>query len=182
MLNEFVKGIIKLLGKEKRPFVSTLSYLLCGLLGIVSLISIISPFHFSWSLIDGVEWNKPLTNNEMIVSFTFVILIAYLIVYILRKTIVYAFKNVKNSQLRVIYSIAYTIDDIVELIAAIFSLTFMMSVFIQMYKTQTFFQSVRAYFIYAIIGIKCVDFIFNHFRVRNLKVIDNVIKQYPDLD
>lgn len=182
MLAEFTKGIINLLGKEKRPFISTLIYLLCGLLGIVSLISIISPFHFNCSLIDGVEWNETLTDSAKIVSLTFAILIAYLIVYILRKTVVYAFKNIKNSQLRVIYSIAYTIDDIMELVAAIFALVFMISVFIQMYKTQTFFQSGKAYFIYVIIGIKCLDFIFNHFRAHNLKVIDNVIKQYPDLN
>lgn len=182
MLTEIAKSIIQMFSKERRPFVSTLIYLIGGLLEVMSLISIVSPFHFGWSFIDEVNWNKNLTDNEKIVSLTCVILVVYLVVYILRKAIVYVFKNTTNSQLRVIYSIAYTIYDIVELIAAFFCCVFMISVFIQMYKTHIFFQSGKAYFIYGIIGIKCIDFSFNHLRIRNLKIIDSVIKKYPDLD
>ena len=180
MLGEITKAIVKILDRDNRPSLSKLMYLLCGLLGVFCLISMVSPFHFSWSLIDNVSWNANWADDNRVLNFAFLMTIIH--IFVLRKIVVRAFQNISNSELRIIYSMAYTIDDIVELIAAIFTLVFMFSVFIQMYKTQIFFQSGKAYFVYAITGINCVDFIFNHFRARNLKVIDNVIKKYPNLD
>ena len=182
MLGELTKAIVKILDRDNRPSLSKLMYLSCGLLGVICLISMVSPFHFSWSLIDNVSWDANWADDNRVLNFAFWMTIIHIFVFVLRKIVVRVFQNISNSELRIIYSTAYTIDDIVELIAAIFTLAFMFSVFIQMYKTQIFFQSGKAYFVYAIIGINCVDFIFNHFRVRNLKVIDNVIKKYPDLD
>ena len=182
MLGELTKAIVKILDRDNRPSLSKLIYLSCGLLGVICLISMVSPFHFSWSLIDNVSGDANWADDNSVLNITFWMVIAHLFVFVLRKIAVRVFQNISNSELRIIYSTAYTIDDIVEFVAAVFSLVFMFSVFIQMYKTQMLFQSGKAYFIYIIIGIKCMDFIFNHFRARNLKVIDNVINKYPDLD
>lgn len=182
MLGELTKAIVKILEQDNRPSLSKLIYLSCGLLGVISLISMISPFHFSWSLFENVSWNANWDSNNSVLNFTFEMLITHLCVFALRKITLHICKNTSNSKLRIIYSTAYTIDDIVELAAAILSLVFMFSVFIQMYKTQTFFQSGKAYFIYAIIGNKCINFIFNRFRVRNLQIIDSVIEKYPNFD
>lgn len=182
ILSEITKTIIELLDRKDRPSVSTLIYLFCGFIEILCFISCISPVHFSWSLIDKVKWDSNLKSNDMIVKITFWILILYFMMYIIREITVRVFEGESNSKLRIIYANIYTIDDIVELFASIISLVFMIAVFVQMYKTQNLFVSNKSCMIYAVIAIKSGGFIVGCFRRHNLKVIDKVIKKFPDFD
>ena len=180
---DFVEKLVdKFIEWEHKPCVSNIIYFIGGILGLLSIFSLISSFSISVNFLDKIILKLSLNDSSYAVQIPFVLTIIYLVVYITRKIIICVFQNESNKKLRAIYATMYTIDDVVDFFCSAFSLLFMFSVFIQIYNTGVLFVSYKAVAIYVLITIKTVAMLVVHFKVRNLKIIDGVIKKYPDLD
>lgn len=171
-----------LLEEKTRPSMSIIIYLVCGLIEILCIVSLISPFHFSMGFLDDVNWTENIADNSLIVRVAFWSLIVYLLVCIVRKTIVRLFQEKNETLLRNVYAIVYTIDDLIDLIVAGASLVFVIAVFIQVYKDGTILLSFYALCIYVAILIRFLSFLGCRFFVNNLKIIDGVLKRNGDMD
>lgn len=85
-----------LLEEKMRPSMSIIIYLVCGLIEILCIVSLISPFHFSMDFLDDVNWTGNISDNSLIVRVAFWSLVVYLLVCIVRKTIVILFQEKKK--------------------------------------------------------------------------------------
>lgn len=178
----FKKIADKFIGLENKPCASNVIYLISGTLGLFSVISAISPLSVSCSLLDKVAMKSLLNNNEPLVRYAFLLSIIYMLVCLIEKICVCIFKDASNQQLRKVYAITYTIEDIVDLFCSIAALTLLVSVFIQGYHTGQLFMSYKAITVYFIVIYKTISLLAAHFKVRNLKIIDRVIENYLDLE
>lgn len=176
------KEIIDFLKQKDRPSISNLLYTLCGAIGILCILSLIAPFNISLNFIEKIAWEWNLNDKSLFVAITYYIVLTHVIVLILRYLAVHIFKNKPNGTIRKIYTFAYSIDDTIELISAVFSLFFVMAVFLQIYNEGGLFISKRSIFIYIVVTIKTFLFVFNCFKAHNLKIINKVLEKYPDLD
>lgn len=176
------KEIVDFLKQKDRPSISNLLYTLCGAIGILCLLSLIAPFNISLNFIEKIGWEWNLNDKSLFVTITHYILLSHVVVLILRYLAVHIFKNKPNCTIRKIYTFAYSIDDTIELISAVFSLLFVIAVFLQIYNTGVLFISKKSILVYIIVTIKTFLFIFNCFKARNLKIINKVLEKYPDLD
>uniref|UniRef100_UPI00405600C9 hypothetical protein n=1 Tax=Acetatifactor sp. TaxID=1872090 RepID=UPI00405600C9 len=171
-----------LLEEKARPSMSIIIYLVCGLIEILCIVSLISPFHFSMGFLDDVNRTGNIADNSLIVRVAFWSLVVYLLVCVVRKTIVRLFQEKNETLLRNVYAIVYTIDDLIDLIVAGASLVFMIAVFIQVYKDGTILLSFCTVCIYVAISIRFFSFLGCRFFVNNLKIIDGALKRNGDMD
>ena len=181
MDKEMVETIIKILNKKKMSL-STLLYLISAVFILLCVIMCILPFHLTFPFVDNIEWDANLNDKNLLVNISVASCVIYLITYIIRKAVVRIFQEKSNSELRIIYSNIYTVDDVVELGNSILVLLCIITVFIQFYKTHILFLSMKSGLIYGIILVKTGGFCILHFRRKNLEIIDKVLKQYPEWD
>lgn len=163
---------------KHKPSISNIFHFTNGILGFFCIISSISPFEISASILDDINWNANLTPTDTIVVLTFLSLIFHLLVCIIRKIIVCAYQEKTENQIRQVYSFIYTIEDIVDLISSVLTFVFIFAVFLQMYKTGKAFLSWISGCVYIMIAVRFLSFIGGHFRVRNLEIINDVLKKY----
>ena len=176
---KLVEELIKL---KDKPYLSALLYLTSGIIGSIGCISIISPFSCSVNFLDSIAWKRNLSDSEFVVQFAFWMTILYCAYYCIRRCWAHACTNKPSKEIRVIYTRLYAIDDLIDLVTAAASLLLVVSFFLQVYNTGTGFISERAGVVYIWIAYKSLAFIYARFANHNLKIIDGVIKKYPDLD
>lgn len=180
----FMEFLLKLATKlcdsselHKRPSISNIIYFLCGIIEIIIVISLLSPFHISCNFLDKIEMNTNVTNNDLFVRIAFWGLIVYIIVRVIRKILFYAFPQKDESELRYFHAAIYAIDDIIDALSALLSFLFVFAVFIQFYKSQIVFTSFFAWAIYIIVAIRFLAFIWARTFVKNLEVIDKALNK-----
>lgn len=181
MDKEMVETIIKILNKKKMSL-STLLYLVSAGFILLCIIMRILPFPLEFAFMDNVEWKTNLDDKNILINIAIASCVIYGIIYIIRKVIVRIFQEKNNAELRIIYANIYTADDVVELGNSILMLLCMITVFVQFYKTNILYISMKFILIYGIILIKAGGFCILHFKRKNLENIDKVLKQYPELD
>ena len=97
---------------------------------------------------DNVEWKTNLDDKNILINIATASCVIYGIIYIIRKVIVRIFQEKNNAELRIIYANIYTADDIVELGNSILMLLCMITVFVQFYKTNILYISMKFILIY----------------------------------
>ncbi len=182
MVKELGKEIIDWINRKDRCYVSTLAYILCAILVFLSVASTISPFSISISFIDNIVWKSNLTSTSLLVNITFIIDMLSLIVSFARNVALKKAEDLPNAKYKEKCSNYHTVDDIVDMFAAICSLFFMISVFLQMYKTQVFFATFQSLIIYVFIVYKMLSNLWYIFKARNLSIIERVLEKYKDFD
>ncbi len=165
---------------KHKPYVSILLYVFSGIMVGLCVVTLIVPFHCSAEFLDGIIWTTNLNNESIVVRLTFWISLAYIVYRLVREAIVSVYREAPRKKLKRIYIILHTIDDILDLIAAICSVLFATSVFLQMYKTGILFVSTNAIGIYIWITIRALEFVVRRFAYHNSKIISRVIKDYPE--
>lgn len=170
-----------LLEEKRRPSLSIIIYIVCGLIEILCIVSVISPYHFSIKYLDDVNFTGMVTDSDLIVRAAFGSMVIYLLVCIVRKIIVRLFQEKNDASLRKAYAIVYTIDDLVDLVVAGTSLVFIIAVFVQVYQSGTMFMSFYATCVYGVILFRVFAFLGYRFYVKNLAVIDSVLKKHSDI-
>lgn len=166
---------------KHKPYISILFYVLSGIIVGLCVVTLVVPFRCSTEFLDGIVWVANLSNESMIVRLTFGISLAYIIYCLVRRILVRLHQEAPGKKLKRIYTFLYTVDDIIDLLAAICALLFAVSVFLQMYKTGKLFVSTKAIGIYIWIAIRVLAFVARGFAYHNSKIIEGVIKNYPDL-
>lgn len=166
---------------KHKPYASILLYVFSGIIVGLCVVTLIVPFHCSTEFLDSIVWTADLKNENIIVQLTFWISLVYIAYRLVRGTIVGVYQEAPGKKLKRIYTFLYTIDDILDLIAAICSALFATSVFLQMYKTGILFVSTKAIGIYIWIAIRALEFVVCRFAYHNSKIISGVIKDYPNL-
>lgn len=142
MDKEMVETIIKILNKKKMSL-STLLYLVSAGFILLCIIMRILPFPLEFAFMDNVEWKTNLDDKNILINIATASCVIYGIIYIIRKVIVCIFQEKNNAELRIIYANIYTADDIVELGNSILMLLCMITVFVQFYKTNILYISMK---------------------------------------
>lgn len=182
MGKEITKELIRLLKEKDRAFIATLIYIVCAVLSLLSFVAIILPFSVNISFMDNVTWKNSLEAGRLLLHITFAVCLINTVVCIVRWAIIKNLYNSSNQSFRRICGALYTIEDIVELISSLFALMFVLSVFVQIHKTLPPFLSAESVVIYLFVGWKFLSYLWNVFKSRNLKIIDEVLQRYKDLD
>lgn len=175
---KIVDGVFK---TQNKPHVSTLIYILSGAIGAISGVSLIAPFHCSTGFLDAIAWDENLTDKSIIVQLAFMALLTYIAYVLIRSCLIHLYQVTPATKLRRIYVFLYTVDDVIDLASAVASLLFMISAFLQIYNTGLLFVSLRSIAIYTWIAIRTIYFVVKRFAYRNMKIINDIIKKYPDL-
>ena len=128
MYKEAAEKIIDSLSKEKIATAVAL-YLISASILFVCVIMKMVPFNLLFSFMDDVQWNMNLNDKNLLVNFSFLSCVIYLIVYFLRKVIINVYQDKSNSELRLIYANIYTVEDIAEFCNSILILVCMLTVF-----------------------------------------------------
>lgn len=181
IIQKLMEEGIELLKCKNKPALSVLLYIFSGMIGLLSIISLISPFHINVGFLDNIVWKDNIANDDLLIKITFQIVVICFIFKILGRTIINFYQKKTNMEVRIIYVRVYTIEDILDLLCSIFCLLLMLSVFIQIYNTRILFISWKACFVYIWILSKVFDFWYRRFEVVNLKIIDNVLRKYSDM-
>ena len=176
------KLVEELLNLKDKPYLSAWMYLTSGIIGSIGCFSIISPFSRSVTFLDAIVWKRNLSDSEFVVQFAFWMTVLCVVYSWIRKFWVCACTNKPSKEIRVIYMRLYAIDDLIDLVTAVASLLLVVSFFLQVYNTGTGFISIKAGVVYMWVAYKFLAFIYARFANHNLKIIDDVIKKYPDLD
>ncbi|MBQ6885039.1 MAG: hypothetical protein IJN56_04800 [Clostridia bacterium] len=177
-LLNLAKNIFKdLLEPQKRPSLSNIIYFVCGIIEIIIIISIISPFHISCDFMNNIEMNADISNTGCLIHIAFWGLLVYIIVREIRKKLFRAFPQKDESELRYFHAFIYVVDDIVDVFSSIFSLLFILAVFIQFYKTQVVFASFYACVIYVIVAVRFFALIGSRAFAKNLEIIDKALSK-----
>lgn len=174
MINE----IISLLEKKDRPFLSNIFYIISGIIMFAVLLLYILPFKFNVPLLNSIDIKLKLTNDELIVKITTIIVIVYIAIYVLRKILLRFSGKMDNNTFKNVFSNLYTIEDTLDFVASVFSVVFMFCVMVQFYKTSQFFTTKNAYFLYIFFGFKVSVFIIYKIYARNNSIINDVLKEY----
>ena len=169
--------VVKELFKERRYFSAT-CYILSGIIGVLCYISTIASFSCSSDFVDSIVWKVNLSNNDLVVYLPIIAASAYLLGLIIRYCVLRLI-NVEDKT-RKFFVHLLTVVDMIDLLAAIGSLLFIVSVFLQMYNTGEIFSSAIAKVNYLWIAFNFVTLIYVRYANKNAKIIDNAIKKYPD--
>lgn len=182
MIKEMGKETVAWFKKKDRCYVSTLAYIFCGILSFFSVASLILPFTINISFIDNIVWKTDLTNNSSLVNVALMFAIISTLSSIVRYCVIRKTDSLNNERYSNITAIFHTIEDIVDLFASLFSLLFMIAVFLQIYNSQLFFLSPKTYVIYPFIAYRVLDYLWDLFKTRNLTIIKKALEKYKELD
>ena len=174
--------ILSILDRENRPSVSNLLYFIGGLMEIVILVSMVSPFHISSNALDNINWSNNFTTSNILVKVSFLAVIIYIILHFFCMFIKDRFKAANNSKFRQVWICVHTIDDTIDLLTSITSFIFVSTVFIQQYKTGEILITGGVQFIYLLIAVRFLFLIIYRFYLKNRHIVENGIKKYPELD
>ena len=166
---------------KHKPYTSILLYVFSGIMVGLCVVTLVVPFRCSSEFLDGIVWTANLSNESIVVRLTFGISLTYIVYGLVRGFLVRVYQEASGKKLKKIYTFLYTVDDLLDLIAAICSVLFAASVFLQMYKTGILFVSAKAIGIYIWITIRALEFAVRRFAYHNSKIISGAIKDYPDL-
>ena len=180
MEKEIIKEILRLL--KDKVYITTLIYIICAVLSLLSLVAIILPFSVNMSFMDNVTWKNSLGAGQLLLHITFALCLINTVVCITRRAIMINLYNLSNQSFRRICGVLYTIEDMVELISSLFALMFVLSVFLQIHKTQPPYLSAESVVIYIFVGWKFSNYLWNVFRSRNLEIIDKALQRHKELD
>ena len=169
--------VAKELFKERR-YVSATCYILSGMIGLLCCISTIAPFSCSSDFVDSIVWKVNLSNNNFVVYLPTVAASAYLLGLVIRHCVLRLIEV--EDKTRKFFVHLLTVVDIIDLFAAIGSLLFIVSVFLQMYNTGEVFASTIAIINYSWIAFNFATLIYVKYANKNAKIIDNAIKNYSD--
>ena len=100
MINE----IIRLLEKKDRPFLSNIFYIISGIIMFAVLLLYILPFKFNVPLLNSMDIKLKLTNDELIVKITTIIVIVYIAIYVLRKILLRFSGKMDNNTFKNVFS------------------------------------------------------------------------------
>ena len=176
-----ISDIIDILKDKNRPALSNIIYFICCLVYTTILIFYIVPVNIQISLLEELSIDNITNTNKVVIS-TAIILSLYVIVYIIRRVIISAYKYDDNEKVKKVFSTIYAIDDIFDLFASIISLVFAFTVFVQFYKTGDFYSTKFAWAIHCFIIAKSINFLFHYFKGHNLAEINKVLINYPDFE
>lgn len=166
---------------KHKPYISILFYILSGIIVGLCAVTLVVPFRCSTEFLDGIVWTANLSNESAIVRLAFGTSLAYIAYCLIRTILVRVYQEAPGKQLKRICTFLYTVDDIIDLLAAICTFLFAVSVFLQMYKTGIQFVSTKAIGVYIWIAVRVLAFVARGFAYHNSKIIEGVIKNYPDL-
>lgn len=166
---------------KHKPYISILLYVFSGIMVGICIVTLVVPFRCSTEFLDDIVWIANLSNESVIVRLTFGASLAYIVYCLIRKILVRVHQEAPGKTLKRIYTFLYTVDDIIDLLAAICTSLFAVSVFLQMYKTGILFVSTKAISVYIWIAARVLAFVARGFAYHNSKIIEGVIKNYPDL-
>lgn len=177
---EFLLDLGKILCKDllehvKRPSLPNFVYFICGIIEIIIVLSMISPFHIKCDFMSKIEMNTNISNTDLFIRIAFGGLIVYFIVREIRNKLFRAFPQKDESELRYFHATLYTIDDIVDTFSSILSLLFISATFIYYYKTQVIFTSFIAWAVYIIVAIRFLALIGSRAFAKNLENIDKAL-------
>lgn len=167
--------IDKLFKDLKIPSISNSIYFICGIIELVIVISIISPFYISCEFLDQIKMRANIYDKDLFVWCALGGVIVYTLVVIIRKILFSVFSRKSKSEPYNMYALLYTVDNIVDTFSAIFCLLFICAVFIQFYKTQVVFLSSSALMIYIIISIRFIILISARTFANNLEIINKAV-------
>ena len=182
MIKEMGKELIEWFKRKDRSYVSTLAYILCGVLSFLAVASLISPFAINVSFIDDIVWKTDLTNNSTLVNAVLVLAIISALSTIVRYCVIRKTDSLNNAKYASITATFHTIEDIFDLFASFFSLLFMIAVFLQIYHRHIPFLSSKAYMIYLFIAYRLFDYLWHLFESRNSAIIKKALEKYKELD
>ena len=182
MIKEMGKELIEWFKRKDRSYVSTLAYILCGVLSFLAVASLISPFAINVSFIDDIVWKTDLTNNSTLVNAVLVLAIISALSTIVRYCVIRKTDSLNNAKYASITATFHTIEDIFDLFASLFSLLFMIAVFLQISHRHIPFLSSKAYMIYLFIVYRLFDYLWHLFESRNSAIIKKALEKYKELD
>lgn len=166
--------------EKQAPYLSVCSYLTAGAIGVLCCISQIAPFSCRSEFIDSIVWSSNLERTDFVVIFPLITIILYIIYLCIRKCVLRTFEITKKNYKPVVHLIA--VGDMLDLLASIASLLFMVSVFLQMYHTGSIFISDIAVVAYGWTAYKFLAFFYVRFANKNVEIINNTLTKYPDSD
>ena len=165
--------------KEKQtPYLSVGCYLLAGAIGVLCCISQVAPFSCSSEFIDSIVWKGDLAQTDFVVIFPIITIALYIVCLGIRKRMLRKFEITKENYKPFVHLIA--VEDMLDLLAGIASLLFMISVFLQMYHTGIVFVSNVTLITYAWTAYKFLAFFYCRFANKNVQIINNALTKYPD--
>ena len=173
ILETVVKGLIK-----ERRYLSATCYILSGMIGLLCCISTIAPFSCSSDFVDSIVWKANLSNKDFVVYLPLTAALAYLTGLLIRYCVLHSIDV--EDKTRKLFVHLFTVVDMIDMLAAIASLLFIVSVFLQMYNTGELFSSAIARINYSWIAFNFVTLIYVRYANKNAKIIDTAIKKFPD--
>ena len=174
---EFATKMIEFLFKGKnRPHISVLIYVFSCAIGVLSATSLITPFHCNADFLDVINWEQNLSDDSTVIQLASGTTLAYIVYCVIRKLFLYFYRMESDARFIQIYTILYTIDDILDLIAAASSFLFIVSVFLQIYNTGILFTSNSATVVYTWIAIRASVFVIRKIAHRNEKLVRDALK------
>ncbi len=171
-----ISTIIEILKFNNRPFISKILYCIsCTLLVLTIIINNgLVILDFNW--LNKVKLMRQLSDNESIIKIAVIMGIIHIVFTCSKKCILHIFKDQPEEKLYNKYAIIYSIDDVIDLLSSIVICSFMVSVFIQIYKTGVFFSSIGAIFIYVIVVVETLKLIYMKFYGHSKNIINNVLE------
>jgi len=163
---------------NEKQYASVTCYLFSGILGVLCIVSQIAPFVCSNSFLDGVILKGNLSDSDLVVSFPVVMILVYSLSILARHKLLRLFEVTKKSRKPFVHLL--TLVDMCDLFASLGSLLFMISTFIQMYKTGYILMTKTAFFIYGWISINFIALIYARYARINSRIIDNSLNRYPE--
>lgn len=173
ILETVVKGLFK-----ERRYLSATCYILSGIIGVLCCISTIAPFSCSSDFADSIVWKVNLSNKDLVVYLPLISVLAYLAGLLIRYCVLHLIDV--EDKTRKLFVHLLTVVDMIDMLTAIASLLFIVSVFLQMYNTGEIFTSVIAWINYSWIAFNFVTLIYVRYANKNAKIIDTAINKFPD--
>ena len=175
------RSIIDLLKTEKRPYLSTILWFFSGVIEIICLISSFAPFGISWDFIDEISVTKDISKINLIHLVAFISVIVCAITWCVRWITIRAFQHSSEETIRTVYVIIFTIYDVVDLFSSIITTLFMFFVFTVQYQTGAISYMGYDPITYLYVAIRFTSFIADRFRAKNLEIVNNAFKKYPEV-
>ena len=174
--------ILSILESKNRPSLSNLLYFVGGIMEIIILISVVAPFQISSDFLDNINWSNNFSASNILVKVAVGGAIIYIIIHIICVLIKKRFTYTNNLKFKRAWICVQTIDDTIDLIASVTSFIFIATIFIQQYKTGEILVSKMAQIIYFLIAVRFLFLIIFRFYLKNRNIVEQIIKQYPDLN
>lgn len=166
--------------EKHAPYFTICCYLLAGAIGVLCCISQIAPFSCSSDFIDSIVWKGDLKQTDFVVIFPIIAIALYIVCLGIRIHVLRTYEITKKNYKPFVHLIA--VEDMLDLLAGVASLFFMISVFLQMYHTGSIFLSDVAVITYAWTAYKFLAFFYVRFANKNVEIINNTLTKHPDSD